>query len=157
VCRPIVTITGAKNAKLICIRDDNSVIEVDDDGKMNKEIMTDAEIHLTSSQTQTDLRQEDKNRIRSRSAIKISRLPKANRKMLKLLPKEYAINIIQYKLRYGHFHKQNPMYRKSANVQPWVLLGRISDQILDYILQSVTGELEVNEILENLYNAEFQY
>ncbi|CAH1377155.1 unnamed protein product [Tenebrio molitor] len=153
---PIVTVTGVKNAKLICIRDDNSVAEADDEHrKKDKEIMTDAEVKLRSSETQTDIK--DDKRIRSRSAVKISRLPKATRKMLKLLPKEYAITIIQYKLRYNHFHKHNPMYRKSAHIQPWVLMGQISDEILDYTLQSVTGELEVNEILENLYNAEFQY
>ncbi|XP_068914504.1 uncharacterized protein [Tenebrio molitor] len=153
---PIVTVTGVKNAKLICIRDDNSVAEADDEyRKKDKEIMTDAEVKLRSSETQTDIK--DDKRIRSRSAVKISRLPKATRKMLKLLPKEYAITIIQYKLRYNHFHKHNPMYRKSAHIQPWVLMGQISDEILDYTLQSVTGELEVNEILENLYNAEFQY
>ncbi|XP_044272835.1 uncharacterized protein LOC123016481 [Tribolium madens] len=149
---PVVTVTGAKNAKLICIRDDNSVVE--DDCKRDKEIMTDAEIKLTSSETQTEI--EEIKKVQSKSVVKISRLPKVNR-MLQLLPKECAISIIQYKLQYSQFRKHDPMYRKSAHIQPWILMGRISDDLLDCILKSVTGELEVNEILENLYNAEFQY
>lgn len=119
--RPTVTVTGAKNAKLICIRDDNSIIvgsssedEENDQQKKTK---------LTSSGTQTDLKEIEpvKN---TKSTIKISRLPKNKRKALELLPKDYAVNIIQYKLEYQNLHKDNPMYRKSASVQPWMLMGK---------------------------------
>lgn len=78
------------------------------------------EIKLSSSETQTEFKETTK---QNKSTIKISRLAK-NTKMLELLPKDYAVNVIQYKLRFIHFHKNNPMYKRSSNVQPWVLMGK---------------------------------
>ena len=116
-----MTITGAKNAKLICIRDDNSLVDSDELSKIDKEVMTEKEVKQISSGTQTELKQDKRS---NKSTIKISRLPRHTRKPLTLLSKDYAINIIQYKLRYNHFHKHNPMYRKSVHIQPWVLMGK---------------------------------
>lgn len=92
----------------------------------------------------------------SRTSIKISRLPKRSLRKLTVLPKNYALQVIQYKLEYHKFTKGNHMYAKTSQIQPWVLTGKIGDKMLEHLLLSVTREIEINEILETLYQSEFQ-
>ncbi|KAJ8949339.1 hypothetical protein NQ314_008259 [Rhamnusium bicolor] len=128
--RPIITVTGAKNAKLICIKDENSIIEPEDDSEPDKDCQTEKVIPLkvTSSKTQTDIKRKEKvDRSTQKSTksalIKMNKLPKSS-KCLRLLPKNYAVNIIQYKLDFYKHCKTNPMYRRTTNLQPWMLMGK---------------------------------
>nr|CAI5828168.1 unnamed protein product [Callosobruchus analis] len=84
------------------------------------------------------------------------RSKKKQLKCLKMLPKEYAVNVIQYKLDYKKYQKNNPMYRKTQNIVPWKLMGEMSDDILDEVLLGVTKEIELDEVLEPIYQSELQ-
>ncbi|CAH1963076.1 unnamed protein product [Acanthoscelides obtectus] len=84
------------------------------------------------------------------------RSAKKQQKCLKMLPKEYAVNVIQYKLDYKKYQKNNPIYRKTQNIVPWKLMGQMSDEILDEVLLGVTKEIELDKILEPIYQSELQ-
>ncbi|XP_044758978.1 uncharacterized protein LOC123316808 [Coccinella septempunctata] len=160
---PKVTVTGTKNAQLICIKDENSIGSVSDENEetRNRRNSKDSSNkNLKSTQVQTcesELFEEDVPKLnRSKSSIRIGRMRRP-RKVLQLLPKDYAINIIQYKLMFYKHHKGNYMYKKTSTTKPWELMDKISEDILDYALLGIAKEIEVNELLENIYNAEFQY
>lgn len=179
--RQRITISGVKNAQLICIRDDRSIIE---DTPINvEEKLTKPETSVCVCETQTDVANLIESSIKlndnfsSKTSVKISRLPKKSLKNLDMLPKDVALNVIQYKLDFGNVNKKNHMYKKSDKIQPWILTGelvfyrftlfldynvtfffcfrRIADNILRDVLLSVVREIEINEILENLYQSEF--
>ncbi|KAG5895895.1 hypothetical protein JTB14_000509 [Gonioctena quinquepunctata] len=156
---PIVTVTGAKNAKLICIKDDNPIIETIDDDLENKDNQTEKCIPLKStstSQTQTDINDKsDKGTQRPVTAICIKRLAKSS-KCLQMLPKDFALNIIQYKLDFHKHCKSIPIYRRTEKILPWKLMGKISDKILDSAILGIAREIEVNDVVDRIYQSELQ-
>ncbi|XP_074034689.1 uncharacterized protein isoform X2 [Leptinotarsa decemlineata] len=159
---PTITVTGVKNAKLICIRDDNPIIETKDDevDLENKDYQTEKRIPLksiSSSQTQTEYNNNktDKSTQRPATSISMKRLTKSS-KCLEMLPKNLAVNIIQYKLDFHKHCKSIPIYRRTANILPWKLMGKISDEILDVAILSIAKEIEVNDIVDRIYQSELQ-
>lgn len=126
--RQTITISGAKNAQLICIRDDDSII---DEIISNKEHKEEIQLGITS-ETQTSflenvnkpLSKTNENEFASKTSVKISRLPKITLRPLQVLPKEIALNVIQYKLDFNKNSKKNHMYKKNDKIQPWILTGR---------------------------------
>lgn len=123
--------TGEKNAKLICITDENSIIEAEDDLKSeDKDCTTEKHVPVkavssTETQTIVTLNKKDKStqKARRNDSLKMKKLPKSFRSLQKL-PKDYALSIIQYKLDFRKHCKQNPMYKKTTNIQPWILMAK---------------------------------
>ncbi|XP_018561085.1 uncharacterized protein LOC108903404 [Anoplophora glabripennis] len=158
---PTVTITGEKNAKLICITDENSIVEAEDNPKSeDKDCSTEKPKPVkpvSSTETQTVVTASKKNkstqRARKNDSLKMKRLPKSSRYLQKL-PKDYALSVIQYKLDFHKHCKQNPMYKKTTNVQPWILMARVSDQLLDNALLGVAREIELNDVVQQVYDSE---
>lgn len=127
---------------------------------------------ITSSQTQTEIPNENKsltnirtaiggeveviNERSSKTSIKISRIPKRTLRPLQILKTDEALRVIQYKLEFSKFNKGNHMYKKSNSIHPWILTGKIADQILEQLLLSIAREIEISEILDTLYQSEFQ-
>lgn len=129
--RLIIREFGERNAKLICIKDENSIcepepeIEVEpiDSNKIAENHHENKKLVRVSSETQTDIIPpiiETK----SKTNVKISRLPKKALKPLELLPKEYIFTIAQYKLCLYDYNKTNCLYMKSAMRKPWLLMGK---------------------------------
>ncbi|KAK9888328.1 hypothetical protein WA026_000584 [Henosepilachna vigintioctopunctata] len=156
---PKVTVTGAKNAQLICIKDDNSIVEeVEESTKhvvpQNSPRKTPKHSDVHSSKS--ELTMDEVKTFPSRMSIKISRINRS-RRVLQPLPRQYVVNIIQNKLLFHKECKSNYMYRQTPNGKPWECLDEISDKVLDYALMGVVKEIQANELIENIYNAEFQY
>lgn len=115
-----MTITGAKNAKLICIKDDNSDYEI---APEEKRIQIET-VKSVASHTQTELiGNERKNKCTQKPITCLKRMKKPSKK-LETLPKENAVNIIQYKLDFHKYCKHNSMYRKTNSIVPWKLMTR---------------------------------
>ncbi|KAK9739338.1 hypothetical protein QE152_g9124 [Popillia japonica] len=89
------------------------------------------------------------------SRIKISRLPKVPLQPLKMLPKKFALNILEYKVNYLKARKGDHMYKKSPIKHPWVLMAEISDRILEELLQAIGAEIEVTDVIEGIFASEF--
>lgn len=121
--RPTVTVTGPRNAKLICIKDDNSVIESEGEKAMQEKGET-IKIKSITSQTQTDVEGiKKKNKTTQRPSTNLKRLHKSTRKM-ETLPKDYAVKVIQYKLNFNKYCKNNSMYRRTTSIVPWKLMAK---------------------------------
>lgn len=124
--RPVVTITGARNAKLICIKDDNSVTESDEESNRLERNPVENKISVKSitSHTQTEISgKEKKNKTTQRPSTNMKRLPKSFKK-IETLPKEYAVSVIQYKLDFNKYCKNSSMYRRTATIVPWKLMAK---------------------------------
>ncbi|XP_022916303.1 putative leucine-rich repeat-containing protein DDB_G0290503 [Onthophagus taurus] len=152
-----VTITGVKNAKLICIKDEepslNSLNEIEENilnPELIKKIKDDE--CLNKSKEIDVMPKPYPDRI---SKIKISRLPKCSLKCLKMLPRKYALDILEYKVNYGKARKGNHMYKKSATKHPWIVMGDIADTILDELIKEIGLEIQVNGVIDNIYASEF--
>lgn len=113
-----------KNAKLICIKDDNSVIETDEEPESEQKDKQNEKKSTKSSSSQTDLHgQPKKNKSTQRPATTIKRLPKIS-KQLDTLPKEFAVSVIQYKLDFNKYCKGNSMYKRTSSILPWKLMSK---------------------------------
>ncbi|KRT80035.1 hypothetical protein AMK59_7327, partial [Oryctes borbonicus] len=201
-----ITVTGVKNAQLICIKDEGSIIESPNhsppsDSRQIRshsaphpirfELKDQNECHETNTKeghsptrrsTSNDAickqpccherplpSREERRTPRSEyatsstnnagmeraSRIKISRLPKVPLHPLKMLPKKFALNVLEYKVNYLKARKGDHMYKKSAIKQPWILMGEISDKILEELLQVIGTEIEVNDVIEGIFASEF--
>ncbi|XP_066151818.1 uncharacterized protein [Euwallacea fornicatus] len=153
---PKVTVTGTKNARLICIIDDNSLIEPSGaDGKDSE--LAAVGIVKTSSEAQTDITETSKATQKGKHApnVKISRVRKTE-KPLKSLDRRVAVNAVQYKLDFYRFCRNNPMYKRSTSCQPWVLMGKLSEDLLNHCFLSVAREIEINEIVDKAFQSELQ-
>ncbi|XP_019880855.2 uncharacterized protein LOC109608758 [Aethina tumida] len=149
---PTVTVTGPKNAKLICITDDNPIKEtVVNDKATCKTVQIQNQVE-ERYECNADAAVTDH---KSKNSLKMNRLPKSGRP-LKFLPDAYAINIIQYKLEFRKISKTNPLYLKTTNLQPWVLMGRLADDILDVAVLDVARDIEVHPVTEQIYKEEMQ-
>lgn len=120
-CRLIIREFGQKNAKLICIKDENSICEPDSETEDNNQHDVVKKVVRICSQTQTEIipAVETKNK-----NVKISRLPKKSLKPLEMLPKDYIFTVAQYKLCLCDYNKGNCLYMKSAMRKPWLLMGK---------------------------------
>lgn len=126
IFRPLVTITGARNAKLICIKDDNSIVESDEGSNQleTNPIENQLLIKCVASHTQTEISGKGKkNKTTQRPSTNMKRLAKSSKK-IETLPKEYAVSVIQYKLDFSKYCKNNSMYRRTASIVPWKLMSK---------------------------------
>lgn len=102
------SVSGAKNAQLICIKDKSCYEEISE-SEGSKNMIENLELH-----EQTD--EMDLN------------IPPSNRKAEKppfgQLSKRFTINIVQYKLAFHKFTKSDHMYKKTPLIQPWILTSR---------------------------------
>ncbi|KAJ8923298.1 hypothetical protein NQ315_001856 [Exocentrus adspersus] len=114
-------------------------------------------VSSTETQTNVTANKKDKStqKAKKTDSIQIKRLPKCCRYLQKL-PKDYALGVIQYKLDFHRHCKQNPMYGKTSEIQPWMLMAKISDEILDDALLGVAKEIDLNDIVQQVYDSEFQ-
>ncbi|XP_060522246.1 uncharacterized protein LOC132699509 [Cylas formicarius] len=151
---PKIAVSGEKNARLICITDDNSVAELSekDEGRSDGAVIV-----RTNSETQTDIETIAKATQKGTKshAVKISRLRKMGRP-LQPLEKRYAINVIQYKLDFYKHRKNDLMYRKSTNCDPSVLLETISGDVLNDVLVDLARDFKVilNDFVDKIYSEE---
>ncbi|XP_057663405.1 uncharacterized protein LOC130898261 isoform X1 [Diorhabda carinulata] len=150
---PTVTVTGVKNAKLICIQDDNS-IETDYDN--SKDDQTEKSLKLNSDIRTDSSKENIKNGQKPYTMLSMKRSTKST-KYLQMLPKDYALNIIQYKIDFHKHCKSTPMYRKNTKMTPWILMDQLSDKILNLALLRVAKEVEISEVLEKMYQSELQF
>lgn len=113
--------TGAKNARLICIKDDDSLTEPEPPAtslpKLSSKHSSETD-NLHNGDSRRNLDGNGDKDVR----LKVSRLPRKKFRKLEMLPKEYALGVLQYKLEFQNAKRENPMYKKSAMIKPWNLV-----------------------------------
>lgn len=108
-CRLLIKESGEKNARLVCITDYNEVNVDECDDKRDAGMQTQADSELKT--------------VKNDKRVKISRLAHKLHP-LSMLPANYGVNIIKYKLEFKEHCKRNPLYVKTEQLQPWVLLEK---------------------------------
>ncbi|XP_017777593.1 PREDICTED: uncharacterized protein LOC108563423 isoform X2 [Nicrophorus vespilloides] len=155
--RKTLSVSGSKNAQLICIKDDNSTVEVsEDEVNVVKSASKGCSLNDSSNELLYKERPEDfTKKSRSQGLNRISK-SKMNLRQLVMLPKDTVVNIIEYKLDFHKETKGNYMYRKSGNMSPWILMERIADMLMEESLYSIARDIQVDEILQKVYAQEFK-
>ncbi|XP_072385829.1 uncharacterized protein [Diabrotica undecimpunctata] len=150
----ILTTDDVKITKVPSITSDRSVESEEElkDGQTEKII----EVGSIHSGNKSDSDKENKERVQKNSiSLNMKRSSKSS-KYLKMLPKDYALSIIQYKIDFYKHCKTNPMY-STTNIRPWILMNKLSDKILNVALLGVAKEVEISEVVEKIYQSELQF
>ncbi|KAF5289765.1 hypothetical protein FQA39_LY03682 [Lamprigera yunnana] len=134
-----LSVIGEKNAQLICIRDNNPPLQP---------ISKDSVCSLPE-----ESKVEKNGETRMPKKVKVSRLPVSTLKRLSPLPKPRIKAILQNKVNHAKRIKGNPLY---CGTYPWMLIEQISENLLDETLLTIVEEIQIHELLEGLYKAEFQ-
>ncbi|XP_044729286.1 uncharacterized protein LOC123292638 [Chrysoperla carnea] len=179
--RSKTTITGPKNAKLICL----SPVESENDEDVNSIVSTpppcqtvatstsDVEIQkeCIDSPTQTSSLNATRNvnsmlkkpsprtnfvSPRNDVITKTVKFQKPRPKIMKInMPKSIIRNLTKYKDLYANHTRKNSMYVIKKNRKPWEILSKIADTLLDSMISDVVSELEIDNLLLKLYEMEF--
>ncbi|XP_063624569.1 uncharacterized protein LOC134796346 [Cydia splendana] len=64
--------------------------------------------------------------------------------------------LFQYRTKFVQHMLSSPMYANSRVGKPWEMIGKISEQIMDEILMSCAKEMQLEDIIEELYKNETQ-
>ncbi|KAK5640847.1 hypothetical protein RI129_009394 [Pyrocoelia pectoralis] len=171
-------VTGEKNARLICIRDESLSNELPKNPPPSFVTLSPEETEVQVIPAENESNTIDKAAAEKMSerniedetvperncvvrtkkvktSVKISRLPKLSLKKLTPLPKQKIKSILQGKLQHAKAMKIIPMYCKTSDQHPWEVLNKITDRLLQDILFVISKEIQVNNILQSLYNSEF--
>ncbi|XP_023707272.1 uncharacterized protein LOC111864327 isoform X3 [Cryptotermes secundus] len=70
------------------------------------------------------------------------------------LPKKDILSAMDYHQKFHCYLKSNPMYKGTA--PPWITIGRLSDHIVEQVLQEVVGEMKLESLVKNIYTLELQ-
>jgi hypothetical protein len=73
---------------------------------------------------------------------------------LQNLPKKNIWSAVDYRRKFHSYSRSNPMYGNT--VSPWVMISRLSDQIMEKILQEVARETKLDSLVQNIYALELQ-
>ncbi|XP_063536221.1 uncharacterized protein LOC134745986 [Cydia strobilella] len=64
--------------------------------------------------------------------------------------------LFQYRTKFVQHMLSSPMYANSRVGKPWEMIGKISEQIIDEILTSCAKEMQLEDIIGELYKSETQ-
>lgn len=137
---------GPKNAKLICLSPVESVSEEKSPNVASPKLIQ--KISPKSS--------PKKHVIPKKNFIKkgILKHKKPHVKRIHSIPEQLLENCLRYKEDYEDYASHNSMYVQKKNRKPWEIVSRISDGILDGLLQDIMKELEIDNVLVNLCEME---
>ncbi|XP_059045723.1 uncharacterized protein LOC131841421 [Achroia grisella] len=70
------------------------------------------------------------------------------------IPEETADKIFEYRTKFVQHMLTSPMYANSVVGKPWEVIGRISEQIIDELLLRCANEMEIGDVIQQIYNQE---
>ncbi|XP_022814171.1 uncharacterized protein LOC111347979 isoform X2 [Spodoptera litura] len=65
-----------------------------------------------------------------------------------------ADSLFQYRTKFVQHMLTSNMYANSAIGQPWEMIGSVSEQIIDELLLNITKEMQLYDLVQELYNKE---
>ncbi|XP_015437381.1 PREDICTED: uncharacterized protein LOC107192599 [Dufourea novaeangliae] len=99
--------------------------------------------------------QADETAINMSSDRRTIRLITRNKLQL-TIAKETKQRILAYKNDYKRLCELRPMYSSNTQNKPWDIVAWISDKLVEELIIETTKELPVNDMIEKLYEMEFQ-
>ncbi|KAK2577795.1 hypothetical protein KPH14_012001 [Odynerus spinipes] len=73
-----------------------------------------------------------------------------------LLSKGTETKLLQYRTDYYNLSKRSPMYSNNTQNKPWDIVAWISDKLVDELINEIAKELEMQDIIQKMYQLEFQ-
>lgn len=73
-----------------------------------------------------------------------------------LISKEIETKLLQYRTDYHNLSKHSPMYSNNTQNKPWDIVAWISDKLVDELINEIAKELEMQDIIQKMYQLEFQ-
>ncbi|XP_046831947.1 uncharacterized protein LOC124430006 isoform X6 [Vespa crabro] len=72
------------------------------------------------------------------------------------ISKETEAKFLRYKIEYYHLFKCNPMYSNDTQNKPWDIVAWISDKLVDELINEIAKELEMQDVIQKMYQLEFK-
>ncbi|KAJ0176868.1 hypothetical protein K1T71_008047 [Dendrolimus kikuchii] len=130
-------VTGAKNAQLLCING-SSTPRAPSTPQLLKILEETIKKKAPKPLLQKPIASNDVDRFRMQFNIS----------------EKTAENLFQYRTKFVQHMLSSPMYANSAVGKPWEMIGSITEQIIDELLLGCAKELELHQVIEDLYRSE---
>ncbi|KAI4499033.1 hypothetical protein M0802_005899 [Mischocyttarus mexicanus] len=72
------------------------------------------------------------------------------------ISKETEAKFLKYRTEYYNFFKSSPMYSNNTQNKPWDIVAWISDKLVDELINEIAKELEMQDIIQKMYQLEFK-
>ncbi|XP_035723140.1 uncharacterized protein LOC118442071 isoform X2 [Vespa mandarinia] len=72
------------------------------------------------------------------------------------ISKETEAKFLRYRIEYYHLFKSNPMYSNDTQNKPWNIVAWISDKLVDELINEIAKELEMQDVIQKMYQLEFK-
>ncbi|XP_020278342.1 uncharacterized protein LOC109852014 isoform X2 [Pseudomyrmex gracilis] len=72
------------------------------------------------------------------------------------IPEETEANFHKYKNEYQRTIQSIPMYSSNTRNKPWDIVAWISDKLVDELITEIAKELQIDDVIQKLFELEFQ-
>lgn len=69
---------------------------------------------------------------------------------------ETEINFLKYRREYQRLMQSIPMYSSNTQNKPWDIVAWISDKLVDELIMEIAKELQIDDVIQKLFELEFQ-
>ncbi|XP_014482499.1 PREDICTED: uncharacterized protein LOC106748475 [Dinoponera quadriceps] len=73
-----------------------------------------------------------------------------------VVSEETETNFLKYKREYQRLMQSIPMYSSNTQNKPWDIVAWISDKLVDELITEIAKELEMDDVIQKLFELEFQ-
>ncbi|XP_015172526.1 PREDICTED: protein PFC0760c [Polistes dominula] len=73
-----------------------------------------------------------------------------------IISKETEVKFLKYRAEYYNLFQSSPMYSNNTQNKPWDIVAWISDKLVDELINEIAKELEMQDIIQKMYQLEFK-
>ncbi|KAL6264706.1 hypothetical protein P5V15_004805 [Pogonomyrmex californicus] len=73
-----------------------------------------------------------------------------------VVSEETEMNFLKYKREYQRLMQSIPMYSSNTQNKPWDIVAWISDKLVDELITEIAKELQIEDVIQKLFEFEFQ-
>ncbi|XP_029676404.1 uncharacterized protein LOC115243487 isoform X1 [Formica exsecta] len=73
-----------------------------------------------------------------------------------VVSEETEMNFLKYRREYQRLVQLVPMYSSNTQNKPWDIVAWISDKLIDELIMEISKELQINDVIQKLFELEFQ-
>ncbi|XP_014609632.1 PREDICTED: uncharacterized protein LOC106789697 isoform X1 [Polistes canadensis] len=86
----------------------------------------------------------------------LDNLKRQNGSIQLFISKETEVKFFKYRAEYYNLFKSSPMYSNNTQNKPWDIVAWISDKLVDELINEIAKELEMQDIIQKMYQLEFK-
>lgn len=73
-----------------------------------------------------------------------------------VVSEETEVNFLKYRREYQRLMQSVPMYSSNTQNKPWDIVAWISDKLVDELIMEISKELQIDDVIQKLFELEFQ-